>query len=179
MTTRRKFIKDAAVTAGVIFTGCSLLDAAPARAQAKGPKRAPVMIKGKRIKTIDVHAHCLIAEAVALVPAGDNRPEAPAVKGREEFDLVLDQRFAGMDAQGIDMEVLSINPWWYRNTDRDLMEKVIRMQNEGLAALCAKQPDRLAAFASLALQFPDLAVKQLEDGMRKFGLKGAAIGGSV
>ena len=178
MTTRRKFIKDAAVTAGVIFTGCSLLDAAPARAQAKRPKRAPVIIKGKRIKTIDVHAHCLIPEAVALIP-GENRPDAPPVKGREEFNVVLDQRFAGMDAQGIDMEVLSINPWWYRNTDRDLMEKVIQVQNEGLAVLCAKQPDRLAAFASLALQFPDLAVKQLEDGMRKYGLKGAAIGGSV
>jgi aminocarboxymuconate-semialdehyde decarboxylase len=179
MTTRRKFIQDAAAMAGVVFTGCSLLDAAPARAQAApGGKRAPVMIKGKRIKTIDVHAHCLIAEALALLPAEEAKGIYPPVKGSKQFDIVLDERLAGMDAQGVDMEVLSINPWWYRK-ERDLVEKIIKVQNEKLAELCAKQPDRLAAFASLALQFPDLAVQQLDDAVRKYGLKGAAIGGSV
>jgi len=179
MTTRRKFIKDAAVMTGVIFTGCSALGAAPARAQAKpGAKRTPVMIKGKRIKTIDVHAHCLIAEALALLPADEAKSMYPPVKGSKQFDIVLEERLAGMDAQGIDLEVLSINPWWYRK-ERDLVEKIIQVQNEKLAELCAKQPDRLAAFASLALQFPDLAVRQLEEAVRKYGLKGAAIGGSV
>jgi len=164
---------------GVIFTGCSALGAAPARAQAKpGAKRTPVMIKGKRLKTIDVHAHCLIAEALALLPADEAKSIYAPVKGSKQFDIVLDERLAGMDAQGIDLEVLSINPWWYRK-ERDLVEKIIQVQNEKLAELCAKQPDRLAAFASLALQFPDLAVRQLEEAVRKYGLKGAAIGGSV
>jgi aminocarboxymuconate-semialdehyde decarboxylase len=179
MTTRRDFIKDAAATAGVIFTGCSLLDAAPARAQAKsGAKRLPVLLKGKRIKTIDVHAHCLIPEALALLPADEAKRIYPPVKGSAQFDVVLDERLAGMDAQGVDIEVLSINPWWYRK-ERELVTKIIQVQNEGLAALCAKAPDRLAAFASLALQFPDLAVQQLEDAVRKYGLKGAAIAGNV
>jgi aminocarboxymuconate-semialdehyde decarboxylase len=35
------------------------------------------------------------------------------------------------------------------------------------------------AFASVALQHPDLAAEQLEEGMKKHGLRGAAIGGSV
>jgi aminocarboxymuconate-semialdehyde decarboxylase len=74
--------------------------------------------------------------------------------------------------------VLSINPWWYRR-ERELAEKIIQIQNEKLAELCAQRPDRFAAFASLALQFPDLAVQQLEEAVRKYGLKGAAIGGSV
>lgn len=179
MTTRRDFIKNTAAVAGLIFTSCSLLDAMPARAQGKpGAKRLPVMIKGKRIKTIDVHAHCLIAEALALLPADEAKAIYPETKGSKQFDIVLEERFAGMDAQGVDMEVLSINPWWYRK-ERDLVEKVIQVQNEKLAELCAKQPDRLAAFASLALQFPDLAVQQLEVAVRKYGLKGAAIGGSV
>ena len=178
MATRRKFIKDAAVMAGVVFTGCGLLDAAPARAQATGKKRTPVLIKGKRVKTIDVHAHCLIPEALALLSADEAKSIYPATKGSKQFDVVLDERLAGMDAQGVDIEVLSINPWWYRK-ERELAGKIIQAQNEGLAALCARQPDRLAAFASLSLQFPDLAVKQLEDAVRKYGLKGAAIGGSV
>ena len=181
MTTRRSFIKDTAAAAGVIFTSCGLLDAAPARAQAKPTKsRLPVLVKGKRVRTIDVHAHCLIPEAVALLPPEEVKSSQiyPPVKGSKQFDIVLDERLAGMDAQGVDIEVLSINPWWYRR-ERELVEKIIQIQNEGLAALCAKQPDRLMAFASLALQFPDLAVKQLEDAVRKYGLKGAAIGGSV
>ncbi len=170
----------------VLFTSCGLLDAArarkPARKQAKRPKqgasRLPVIIKGKRIKTIDIHAHCLIADALTLLPEDEAQGLYPPVKGSKQFDIVLEERLAGMDAQGIDMEVLSINPWWYRK-ERDLVEKIIAIQNEKLAELCAKQPDRLAAFASLALQFPDLAVKQLAEAVRKYGLKGAAIGGSV
>jgi aminocarboxymuconate-semialdehyde decarboxylase len=83
-----------------------------------------------------------------------------------------------MDAMAIDMEVLSINPFWYRK-DRDTAAQIVKLQNEKLAELCAAQPDRFAAFASLALQFPDLAVAQLEEAVKKFGLRGAAIGGSV
>jgi len=168
---------------GVIFTGCGAMNAAAGSAPADKPAksstgRLPVMVKGKRVKTIDVHAHCLIAEALALLPEAEAKSIYPPTKGSKEFDIVLDERLAGMDAQGIDMEVLSINPWWY-GKERDLVTEVIRLQNEGLAELCARQPDRLAAFASLALQFPDLAVRQLEEAVRKYGLKGAAIGGSV
>jgi aminocarboxymuconate-semialdehyde decarboxylase len=40
-------------------------------------------------------------------------------------------------------------------------------------------PDRLVAFATVALQHPDLAAQQLETGMKKYGLRGAGLGGSV
>jgi aminocarboxymuconate-semialdehyde decarboxylase len=76
------------------------------------------------------------------------------------------------------MQVLSINPFWYRK-DRETAEAICRINNEGLAELCASEPKRFAGFASLAMQFPELAVKQLEEAVRKYGLKGAAIGGSV
>ena len=83
-----------------------------------------------------------------------------------------------MDAMAIDMEVLSINPFWYRK-DRDTAAKIVEIQNEKLAELCASHPDRFAAYASLALQYPDLAVQQLDTAMKKQGLRGAAIGASV
>jgi aminocarboxymuconate-semialdehyde decarboxylase len=82
-----------------------------------------------------------------------------------------------MDAQGIDMESLSINAFWY-GAERDVAEKICQLQNERLAELCAQQPDRFVAFASVALQFPDLAADQLEQGVKKYRLRGAAIGGS-
>jgi predicted TIM-barrel fold metal-dependent hydrolase len=76
------------------------------------------------------------------------------------------------------MEVLSINPFWY-DRERDLAGQIVKIQNEKLAELCASKPDRFAAFASLTLQAPDLAVQQLETAVKKQGLKGAAIGGVV
>jgi aminocarboxymuconate-semialdehyde decarboxylase len=76
------------------------------------------------------------------------------------------------------MEALSINPAWYR-ADRDLAAQVVRIQNERLAEFCAAYPDRFVAFASVALQYPDLAVEQLVDGVKRLGLRGAAVGASV
>jgi len=93
------------------------------------------------------------------------------------LDEVGPIRMAAMDKQGVDIEALSINPFWYR-TERDMAAEIVRIQNDALAEMCGKYPDRLVAFASLALQFPDLAVQQLEHGVKKLGLRGAAVGAS-
>jgi predicted TIM-barrel fold metal-dependent hydrolase len=85
-------------------------------------------------------------------------------------------RFQHMDEHGIDMEAVSINANWYA-LDQDLAQKVIQVQNEKLAELCKAHPDRLVAFASVALQFPEMAADQLEEGVKKYNLRGAAIGG--
>ena len=135
------------------------------------------MVGGKRVKTVDVHSHCLFHEALNLL-GNEARSVLPPTKGVEEHFIVLDDRLKAMDAMGIDMGVLSINPFWYRK-ERDLAADIVRVQNEKLAELTASRPDRFAAFASLSLQFPELAVEQLERAIKQQGLKGAAIGGSV
>ena len=38
---------------------------------------------------------------------------------------------------------------------------------------------KIAAFASVALQFPDLAVQQIEYAVKKLGMRGAAVGGDL
>ena len=43
----------------------------------------------------------------------------------------------------------------------------------------ATHPDRFVALASVALQHPDLAAEQLQDGVKRLGLRGASIGGHV
>ncbi len=174
MTTRRYFLKGAAALAGLSFCSCGLLDAARAQAPAA---RLPVMIGGKRVKTIDVHSHCFFQEAVDLMGA-DAPGVMPPTKGVKEHFIVVEERLKAMDDMAIDMEVLSINPFWYRK-DRDIAAKIVAINNDKLAELCAQKPDRFAAFASLSLQYPDLAVTQLEDAVKKKGLRGAAIGGSV
>jgi aminocarboxymuconate-semialdehyde decarboxylase len=152
--------------AGVAFVGCEQASAATATA----PARRHVVVSGRRVKTVDVHAHCAVPAAMAL--AGRTL-ETPAL-------LMSDtaERIRAMDEQGIDVQALSINPYWYA-ADRDVARELIRIQNEALAGICAAQPDRFVAFASVALQHPDLAVQQLQDGVTRYGLRGAGLGGSV
>ena len=172
MTTRRRFLRGAG---GMMFCGCCLANVGSARAD--DARRLPVTVAGKRVKTIDVHAHCLFHEAIVLLGDGSRRVNPP-VRGTDEMYIALEQRLKAMDAQAIDMEVLSINPFWY-GTDRDTASRIVEVQNQKLAELCAVHPDRFAAYASLTLQYPDLAVAQLDTAMKSQGLRGAAIGASV
>jgi predicted TIM-barrel fold metal-dependent hydrolase len=177
MTTRRDFLKGGTAAAtGIFFCGCGLLRGA--HAQQAAPQKLPVTVNGKRVKTIDVHAHCNFQEAGAVLGAEGPKLQAGPVNGAEESFIDLRQRLAAMDAQAVDMEILSINPFWY-NRERDLAAQIVKIQNEKLAEFCASHSDRFAAFASLTLQAPDLAVQELETAIKKQGLKGAAIGGSV
>ena len=164
MTTRRDFIQAAA---GIAFTSCAMLDHAHAQSSAARQRRQ-VVVAGKRVKVVDVHAHCVIPEAMALM----------GMKFAPQTLVVVQDRLRIMDEQGIDVEALSINPFWYK-AERDKAAELIRIQNEKLAEICAANPDRFVAFASLSLQYPDLAVQQLETAVKKLGLRGAAIGGSV
>jgi aminocarboxymuconate-semialdehyde decarboxylase len=88
------------------------------------------------------------------------------------------ERIEDMNYDSIDIQALSINAFWYY-TDRDLARRIIDVQNQKLSELCAAHPDRFVAFASVALQFPDLAAEQMEFAIKHLGLKGVAIGGSI
>ena len=172
MTTRRNFMTAAA--AGLIFCGCGR----PSSPRAQPLTRRPVMVNGRRIKTVDVHSHCLFHEAANLMGEAGAKALVPPINNSTETFIVIEQRLQAMDSQAVDLEVLSINPFWYEK-DRDLAEKIVSIQNDSLAQLVAAHPDRFAAFASLTLQDPALATQQLETAMKRQGLKGAAIGDQV
>ena len=160
--------------AGIGFVGCNMM-AAPAGSHGHQdghahPKRREVVVNGKRVKTIDVHAHCCVPKAMAVI---GHPLEAPG--------LLMDDtsvRLAAMDAQGIDVEALSINPFWY-SAGRDEAAALIKIQNETLVEFCAANPERFTAFATAAIQHPDLAAEQVEYAVKKLGLKGVSVGGSV
>ncbi|MDQ6880879.1 MAG: amidohydrolase family protein, partial [Pseudomonadota bacterium] len=183
--TRRSLLRSGAgIVTGIALAGCNTLDQARARSPGDPNTRStdfsapgPVIVEGRRVKTIDVHAHCFVPEALALLGAEANSV-LPPVKGIKEHFIVVSERLAAMDAMRIDMEILSINPFWYRR-ERGITERIVRIQNEKMTELCAVNPQRLGAFASLPLQFPDAAVKELEYAVTKLGMRGAAIGGSV
>jgi aminocarboxymuconate-semialdehyde decarboxylase len=176
--------------AGLAFVGCELMRATSAAAQAQTPpsvqaqaqtpgsaqpaarsRRREVVVSGKRVKTVDVHAHCSVPEAMALMSAP--LPGPPTL-----LFAKIEDRIQAMDAQGIDVEALSINPYWYK-AERDLAAQLIKLQNEKLAEFCATYKERFVAFATVALQHPDLAVEQLVYGVKTLGLRGVSVGGSV
>lgn len=188
MPNRREFLKTlAGASAGAYFLPHSALGLAQQPRQ--GAKHAPVIVAGRRVKTVDVHCHVNVPgvadllkgtplEARAIAAA----PNTQRLQGQSDFriDVPLGpERLAKMDEMGIDVQAVSINAFWYA-ADRNLASRLIDFQNEKLAGMVkAGSPDRFVAFASVALQFPDLAAKQLEEGIKRWGLRGAAIGGSV
>ena len=161
---------------GIVFTGCAMQSAAatggsqPHAQPHAHARRREVVVNGKRVKTIDIHAHCAVPAAMALIK---HPLEAPGL-------LMADTstRIAAMDTQGIDVEALSINPYWYR-AERDVAAQLIKVQNETLVEFCAANPDRFVAFATASLQHPDLAAEQVEYAVKKLGFRGVGVGGSV
>src|SRR6202166_3402759 len=194
MPNRREFLKGvSSAAAGIFFSSCCCAEssfgfALDPRQTAAPPvaKRKPreVVIGGRRAEGVDVHAHGRVPEAWDLVKdrigregrAGDVQlanPDSPA-----NIHNNVEKRLAELDEMGIDVQAVSINPFWYW-ADVDLARKIVQIQNEKIAALCAAHPDRFVGLGSVALQHPSLAVEQMEEGVKKLGMRGFAIGGSV
>jgi aminocarboxymuconate-semialdehyde decarboxylase len=177
MRSRRNFITHAAAaTAGLLFARRDL-GAAGLRLIQAGGKRREVTIDGQRIRTVDIHTHCEIPEALDVLRGS---PVVATVKrqleARERW--LAPERIAAMDAQGIDVQVLSINEYWH-TLPRDQARDLIALQNETMSRWCAAHSDRFVALASVALQFPELAAEQVDAALKQPGMRGVAIGGSV
>jgi aminocarboxymuconate-semialdehyde decarboxylase len=164
----------------IAFVGCDITAGASAgpgggsssggHAHAHAQRRWEVVIAGKRVKTVDVHAHCIVPDAAKVI---NHALEAPGLLWTNVRD-----RIAHMDKSGVDVEALSINPYWYR-AERDAAAELIRIQNQQLTEFCASHPDRFVAFATAALQFPDLAGEQVEHAVKRLGFRGVGVAGSV
>ena len=163
MPNRRDFCKTAAAAmAGMFF-------------QAPAPKRREVSIGNRRIKVIDVHGHFIVPEEMDVV-RGTNLEGN--IRNNLTGALVMgDQRLRVLDEQGIDIQALSHQGAWWYEADRDLAAKIVKVQNEGLAKWCAAHPDRFVGLAAVAVQHPDMAAQQLDEAVKKLGLKGVGISG--
>jgi aminocarboxymuconate-semialdehyde decarboxylase len=168
--TRRELLQQTAGV-GLLFASCGRQIAAEQTAPVAAHQ--PVMLNGRRIRTVDVHAHCIVPEALRLLAKPVNRQAELPLTGEP-----LAARLAAMDARRIDTAVLSIVPNWY-DAERELAARVVEIQNEQLAAFCASRRDRFAALATVAMQFPDLASDQLERAVRRFGFRGVGIATTV
>src|SRR5215467_808737 len=165
------------LTAAAASAGAASLANIPWYADAQPAQRREVAVGGRRIKTVDVHAHCVVTEVAELV-----RGTSLERRIEESVDLqrlgVGPERLKIMDADGIDVQALSVNAFWY-SAEQELARRIIDLQNEKLRDMCAVYPDRFVAYATVALQYPELAAEQLEHAVKHLGLHGASIGATV
>jgi aminocarboxymuconate-semialdehyde decarboxylase len=177
MFNRRGFLhRAAAALANVICVQCSVT-AAFAQPSA-APARRTIRIGGRKITTVDVHAHCAVPAVLDLVKGTAlEQPARRQLEGRLGFPVEA-ERIGDMNKDGIDVQVLSINAFWY-GAERDLARRIFDVQSVKLSEMCRFSPGRFLGYAPVSLQFPELAAEQLEQGMKQLGLVGAAIGGSV
>ncbi|WP_405539173.1 amidohydrolase [Streptomyces sp. NBC_00075] len=142
--------------------------------------------------TIDVHAHLLLPEVEEAVVGRPGLAEARALDARRNGRAALAVngpmvgarvprltdvavRLAAMDAQGVDIQLVSPSPSHYHYwAEPQLAERLCQLANEGTAAHCAKAPDRLHGLGLVPLQHPDLTVELLDHALEQ-GLKGVEI----
>jgi aminocarboxymuconate-semialdehyde decarboxylase len=163
---RREFMR--AVVTGAAGVYAMTRSAAAWQGQAA---RRQVTIGGRRIRVIDGHAHCVIPVQHVTKGTPLEKMGGGGNLGPERLQI--------MDQQGVDVQALTINNFWWYAADVDLARKIVLAQNEGLAKWVAAHPDRFVATATVALQHPDLAAAQLQDAVKRLGLRGASIGGHV
>ena len=131
MPKRRDFLKGVAGVSAALFSGGRGVGDAGMRSGqigAPGGKRREVSIAGRRVKTVDIHAHCFVPEVWDLVK---DSSLAATAKTNLTGPIALGnpQRLQDMDAQGVDYQVININAWGY-SAERSLARDIVKLQNE-------------------------------------------------
>jgi len=147
-------------------------------------------------QVIDVHAHILSEETMRLMCAesptmgpklSNMRADGAALemmgRTRGNFPRLawdLDLRLKTMEDTGVDMQVLSVVPHTLvYNAEPELAQAFAQIQNEQIAAQVRAKPDRFAGLATIPMQSPAAAAKELRRAVTELGLKGVMLGSHI
>jgi hypothetical protein len=126
------------------------------------------------MRVVAIEEHHIIPEMSSYMDLSWFPPEV-----QDRLHATAGERLAGMDAAGIDMQVLSVvlpTPWMLpAETAVPLAAKA----NGELQAMVTANPDRFAAFAALPVTVPDAAAAELERTVGELGFVGAMISGTI
>jgi aminocarboxymuconate-semialdehyde decarboxylase len=90
------------------------------------------------------------------------------------------KKIRDMDEKKIAMDVLSSTPFaFFYEVEDDLAVELAQFQNDQLMEMVKRYPDRFAAMATLPLQVPGEALKELKRAIKTLGLRGVEIGSHV
>jgi aminocarboxymuconate-semialdehyde decarboxylase len=144
------------------------------------------------MRTIDIHAHLVPrslwraadarrdwygfrhepGDGVGALVGGGKRTHFTSPKVR----LTPEERLKDMDAQGVDVRVVSIHtPLFGYHLDPAQGRDLARDVNDEIAAMARQWPQRFAGLATLPAQDVKAAVDELERAVTVLGLKGAEL----
>jgi aminocarboxymuconate-semialdehyde decarboxylase len=91
-----------------------------------------------------------------------------------------EKKIRDMEEKGIALSLLSSTPFaFFYEVEDDLAVALAQFQNDRLSEMVKKYPVHFAAMATLPLQAPGEALKELERAVKKLGLRGVEIGSHV
>lgn len=147
---------------------------------------------------IDIHSHVEFAGTFAILKKRYSEEEifdrfVVSATGRHSAELnrgimsgIRDalrdpqKKIRDMEEKGLALNVLSSTPFAFLyEVEDDLAVELARFHNDQLSELVKKYPDRFAAMATLPLQVPDEALKELTRATKTLGLRGVEIGSHV
>ncbi len=158
-------------------------------------RSAPIAVRRERGPrrhfTVDIHCHVETPEAAALIKTSDRPPIENAmtfsneatreVNRKQQQTIYLDltsveKRLKHMDRNGIDIQAISTAPGqYYYWAEPELARQTSRLINENIAQICHDHPDRFVGLATVPLQEPELAVRELERAVKELGMRGVEI----
>jgi uncharacterized protein len=130
---------------------------------------------------ITLEEHFTTAEYLAtLERAGIRDMAGPAMERvRPRLLDVGEGRLADMDAAGIDIQVMSLVGLGMDRLDAATATALARDTNDHIADAVRAHPDRFAAFATVALQDPPAAARELERAVSHLRCRGVMINGTT
>jgi len=87
----------------------------------------------------------------------------------------VSKRLEDMDRVGIDVEVVSLSTPNVFFADAQHQPEIARMVNDAYAELCAQHPARFRAFASIPMDDPDAALKELHRAINELKMNGVIL----
>jgi aminocarboxymuconate-semialdehyde decarboxylase len=141
---------------------------------------------------IDIHAHAVLEEGFGQ--AGPYGPELTAdeqgvpyfrigeyamkpMSYRGTVFMDVDKRLERMDADGIDIQLLSPNPLtMFHGIEADVALRYCRIHNDAMAKVVATHPDRFLGGIALPMQDVDAATAELERAVRELNLCAPYVG---
>jgi 6-methylsalicylate decarboxylase len=129
--------------------------------------------KGKRI---DIHAHVWTDDFLDMMQGyGNNDTGTQRGKGAGLGQAEMDKRFALMEANGVEMQVLSICPQGPHFDNKEHAVNAARKANDLYAEVVNRWPKKFKAFAAVPLPHVDEALKELDYALAQPGFVGATI----
>lgn len=132
------------------------------------------------MRTIALEEHCLTPELRELLGPQIHPYYAvhrwPPPLEKRLLDIG-EGRIAEMDAQGIDMQVLSMAQPGLEHSPAEKAIPVAKAFNDRVAAAIKEHPDRFAAFAALPTADPTAAAEELRRAVTDLNFKGALVNG--